>query len=81
MVAKQHGTKAGNAVKISIPFGEKELAKDVGMQDDSGKVHEVVEKLRGSKIIDLESGQIVVLSVENLDKFIQFLVMKQEFGF
>ncbi len=81
MMARQHGTKGTAGVKISVPFGETELAKEVGLQDDLSKVREVVEKLKASKIIDIQSGQIVVLSVENLEKFIQFLVMKQEFGF
>jgi hypothetical protein len=64
-----------------VPFGEVELAKEVGLQDELPKVKEVLEKLKGSKIIDIQGGQIVVMSLENLEKFIQFLVMKQEFGF
>ena len=82
LVCAQHGVKgAGGITTFDIPFGENELAKDVGLQDDPAKVHEVIEKLKVTKVIDIQAGKIVVLSIENLDKFIQFLAMKEEFGF
>jgi DNA-binding FadR family transcriptional regulator len=65
---------------MDFPFGEKELAKDVGLTEDVPKVREVLSKLQQAKVIDMSSGQIVVLSVENLEKFIQYLTMKEEFG-
>lgn len=79
--AQQHGVKGPTGVKFDIPFGPAELAKDVGLQDEVPKVNEVIAKLQASKIIDLQGGQIVVISVENLQKFIQYLAMKAEFGF
>lgn len=81
LLTHQHGVKGPGGIKFDIPFGEPELAKDVGLQDELGKVHEVMEKLKATKVIDIQGGQIVVLSVENLEKFIQFLAMKEEFGF
>ena len=45
------------------------------------KVRGVVEKLKTNKILDVQNGQISVISVENLEKFIQYLAMKEEFGF
>lgn len=81
LLCAQHGIKGPGGIKMDHQFGEAELAKDVGMQDEPAKVHEVVEKLQQSKIIDIQGGQIIVLSVENLEKFIQYLAMKAEFGF
>jgi len=81
LLTHQHGVKGPTGVSFDIPFGESELAKDVGLQDEQSKVHEVVEKLKATKVIDVQGGKIVVLSVENLEKFIQFLAMKEEFGF
>lgn len=81
LLCHQHGVKGPAGIKMDHQFGEAELAKDVGLQDEMAKVHEVVEKLKASKIIDIQGGQIIVLSVENLEKFIQYLAMKAEFGF
>jgi len=65
---------------MDFNFGENELAKDVGLTGDIPKVKEVLAKLQQAKIIEMQAGQIVVLSVENLEKFIQYLAMKEEFG-
>lgn len=77
----QHGTKTPVGIKIDHPFGANELARDVGLQDDAQKVQGVLQKLQQSKIIEIQGGQIVILSVESLEKFIQYLAMKEEFGF
>ncbi len=81
LLCHQHGVKGPGGIKMDHPFGEMELAKDVGLQDEMPKVRDVIEKLKASKIIDVQGGQIIVLSVENLEKFIQYLAMKAEFGF
>ena len=81
LACHQHGVKGPSGITFDMPFGEAEIAKDVGLQDETSKVHEVLEKLKTSKIIDVVGGKVVVLSVENLDKFIQYLAMKEEFGF
>jgi len=81
ILAHQHGVKGPGGIAFDIPFGEVELSKDVGLQEELPKVREVLEKLKMSKIIDMPAGKIVILSVENLEKFIQFLAMKEEFGF
>lgn len=80
VLCHQRGVKGPGGVKMDFPLGEKELAKDVGLTEDVGKVREVLVKLQNAKIIDVSTGQVVVLSVENLEKFIQYLAMKEEFG-
>jgi CRP-like cAMP-binding protein len=81
LLCHQRGVKGPAGIKFDMPFGEADLARDVGLQDELPKVHEVVEKLKTSKILDVQAGQIVVLSAENLEKFVQYLAMKEEFGF
>lgn len=81
LMSHQHGVKGPGGIKMDVPFTEAELAKDTGLGDEMPKVREVLEKLKGSKIIDIQGGQIIVLSTESLEKFIQFLQMKEEFGF
>ena len=81
LLCHQHGVKGPGGIKMDHPFGENELARDVGLQDEMPKVREVLEKLKASKSIEVQNGQIVVLSVESLEKFIQYLTMKEEFGF
>ena len=78
---QQHGVKGPAGIKFDIPFSEVELAKDVGLQDEVAKVREVLGQLQSKKIIDIQNGQVVVMSVENLQKFVQYLAMKAEFGF
>ncbi len=80
VLAHQRGVKGPGGIKLDFPFGEKELAKDVGLSDDVTKVREVLEKLRNNRIIEIQNGQILILSVENLEKFIHYLAMKEEFG-
>lgn len=80
VLCHQRGVKGPGGIKMDFPFGENELAKDAGLTEDMPKVREVIGKLQKAKIIDIQSGQIIVLSVENLEKFIQYLAMKEEFG-
>ncbi len=80
VLCHQRGVKGPQGIKMDFPFGEKELAKDVGLSEDLPKVREVLAKIQQAKIIDQSSGNIVVMSVENLEKFIQYLAMKEEFG-
>ena len=80
VLCHQRGVKGPGGIKMDFPFGESELAKDVGLTEDMVKVREVLAKLQQAKIIEMQAGQIVVLSIENLEKFIQYLAMKEEFG-
>jgi len=80
VLCHQRGVKGPQGIKMDLPFGEKELAKDVGLSEDIPKVREVLAKLQQAKVIDIQGGNIVVLSIENLEKFIQYLAMKEEFG-
>jgi len=57
-----------------------ELAKAVGMSNEKDKVVEILGRLEQVHITRLEGAQIVVTSLENLEKFIRYLEMKEQFG-
>ncbi len=57
-----------------------ELAKMVGMSNEGAKVREILDKFDRAKITHMEGDQIVIASLENLEKFIRYLEMKEEFG-
>ena len=58
----------------------KDLAKEVGLGSEVDKVQDVVAKLQQAKLIVLEGDKLIVASLENLEKFIAYLEMKEEFG-
>jgi CRP-like cAMP-binding protein len=79
-LAHKHGGKTGTDIHMDFDFSPDELAKMVGMPNEKAKVAEILDKLERAKITYMEKGQIVVASLENLEKFIRYLVMKEEFG-
>ncbi|MCD4814433.1 hypothetical protein K8S19_12185 [bacterium] len=50
------------------------------MTSDLSKVRDILAKLAKAKVIAFEGEQIVILSLENLEKFVKYLEMKEEFG-
>lgn len=57
-----------------------ELAKTVGMGNEPHKVSEILGKMEQVRITRMEGGQVVISSLENLEKFIRYLEMKEQFG-
>lgn len=57
-----------------------ELAKSVGMGNDVAKVADILEKMGQVHITRIVGGQVVVASLEHLEKFIRYLEMKEQFG-
>jgi CRP-like cAMP-binding protein len=79
-LAHKHGGKATDNIKMDFNFSVEELAKMVGMINEKDKVQEILDKLEKAHITRLEDGQIVIVNLENLEKFIRYLEMKEEFG-
>jgi hypothetical protein len=52
----------------------------VGMGNEPAKVAEILTKMEQVHITHLDGGQVVVSSLENLEKFIRYLEMKEQFG-
>jgi len=78
-LALKHGKSREN-VTLGTELTVEELAKMVGLANETDKVREIVDKLVRAKILALQDGAIVVSSVENLEKFIHYLEMKEELG-
>lgn len=79
-LAHKHGGKNTTDIKMDSNFTAQELAKMVGMPNEMPKVNEILDKLNQAKITRMEGNQIVVASLENLEKFIRYLEMKEQFG-
>ncbi len=80
LLAHKHGTKGAKGMEIGIKLGAVELADAAGLTSDLSKVRDILAKLAKAKVIAFEGEQIVILSLENLEKFVKYLEMKEEFG-
>jgi len=78
LVVHKHGQEGPGGITMDIPFTVQELSKMCGL--DLPKSQEIVDKLVKAKVVTLANGTIVVTSLENLEKFIKFLEMKEQFG-
>lgn len=78
-LAHKHGGKNTIDIKLDGVTVE-ELAKAVGMSGEPGKVTEVLGKMEQVHITRIEGNVVVVSSLENLEKFIGYLEMKEQFG-
>jgi CRP/FNR family cyclic AMP-dependent transcriptional regulator len=78
-LAHKHGGKNTTDIKLDGVSVE-ELAKAVGMSNEPAKVAEILTKMEQVHITHLEGGVVVVSSLENLEKFIRYLEMKEQFG-
>jgi CRP-like cAMP-binding protein len=78
-LALKHGKSKEN-INLGHEVTVDELAKMVGLSGEREKVAEIVDKLTRAKIISIQDGCIVVATLENLEKFIHYLEMKEELG-
>jgi CRP/FNR family cyclic AMP-dependent transcriptional regulator len=78
-LAHKHGGKAGGEIKVDGLTVE-ELAKMVGMNNELPKVVEILGKMEQVRITYMVDKQVVIASLENLEKFIRYLEMKEQFG-
>lgn len=80
LLAHKHGKKTPQGITMDFPLSAKELAESAGLVGEIDKVRDILDKLAKAKVISFEGEQIIVLSLENLEKFIKYLEMKEEFG-
>jgi CRP-like cAMP-binding protein len=80
LLSHKHGTKTPQGIKMDFPLTPVELANNAGMGGELPKVREILDKLEKAKVIRYEAGQIIINSMENLEKFIKYLEMKESFG-
>jgi CRP/FNR family transcriptional regulator, cyclic AMP receptor protein len=80
LLAHKNGRQTPKGLGMDFPLTYKELAEDAGMAGDVDKGKNILNKLAKAKGIGFEGEQIVILSLDNLEKFIKYLEMKEEFG-
>lgn len=79
LLAHKHGRQTEKGFQMDISLAPAELANMVGLSDDMNKVRDILGKLEKAKIVQVEGSQIQILSIDNLEKFIKYLEMKEEF--
>jgi len=80
LIAQKHGTQTENGMVMDFPLTINELASSSGLAGETDKVKDILIKLEKAKVIKFDGERIIILSLGNLDKFIQYLEMKEEFG-
>ncbi len=80
LIAQKHGTQTEQGIAMDYPLTATELASASGLAAEKEKVRDILNKLEKAKVIRFEGERIVIISMENLHKFIRYLEMKEEFG-
>ncbi len=78
LVVHKHGQEGPGGITMDINFTVQELSKMCGL--DFPKTQEIVDKLIKAKVVSLSGETIIVTGLDNLEKFIKFLEMKEQFG-
>jgi CRP-like cAMP-binding protein len=78
LIVHKHGHEGANGIEMDVNFTVSFLSKMCGLE--LGKTQEFVDKLVHAHVIRMSGDAIVVTSLENLEKFIKFLEMKELFG-
>jgi CRP-like cAMP-binding protein len=79
LLVHKHGRNTDKGFVMDISLTPAELAVMVGLAQDMNKVKDILGKLEKAKIIRMDGVQIIIISPENLEKFIKYLEMKEEF--
>jgi len=78
LLMSKYGAPGENGIAMELARTRKELVSMTGLPVE--KVDEVLRTLANARIINATSGQLIVSSADNLEKFMNYLEMKEEFG-
>ena len=78
LLLSKYGKSGDGGIVMEIARTRKELVSMTGLPVE--KVDEVLQTLVNAKIIIKTSDQLVVSNANNLEKFMNYLEMKEEFG-
>ena len=78
LVVHKHGEEGPAGIAMNIDFTVPFLSNMSGV--DLQKTQEIVNKMIAARVISMSGESIVVTSLDNLEKFIKFLEMKELFG-
>jgi len=78
LLMSKHGTPSEQGVVVDRKQTMDELVGMTGLPLE--KVEEVVDTLRRARIVALQNNVMVIKSAESLERFMNYLEMKEEFG-
>lgn len=78
LMVHKHGQEGPEGIVIDSNFTVPFLSKMCGL--DMFKTQEIVNKLIHARVVKMSGEMLVVTSIDNLEKFIKFLEMKELFG-
>jgi CRP-like cAMP-binding protein len=78
LVVHKHGQESADGIEMDINFTVSFLSKMCGL--DLAKTQEIIANLVRARVVRMSGDAIVVTSLDNLEKFIKFLEMKELFG-
>jgi CRP/FNR family cyclic AMP-dependent transcriptional regulator len=78
LMVHKHGQEGPEGIVIDSNFTVPFLSKMCGL--DLPKTQEIVDKLIHARVIKMSGEMLIVTSIDNLEKFIKFLEMKELFG-
>lgn len=77
-LAASHGVESPEGVRIDFNFTSDELASMAGLT--RAQTDEIINKLLKARILSIKDNQIIISSKDQLNKFLKFLEMKEQFG-
>jgi hypothetical protein len=78
LMVHKHGQEGPEGIVIDSNFTVPFLSKMCGL--DLPKTQEIVDKLIHARVVKMSGEMLIVTSIDNLEKFIKFLEMKELFG-
>jgi CRP-like cAMP-binding protein len=78
LLMSKYGAPGESGIVMELARSRKELVSMTGLPVE--KVDEVLQTLASARIINTVGEQLVVSSADNLEKFMNYLEMKEEFG-
>ncbi len=78
LLMSKYGAPGKSGIAMELARTRKELVSMTGLPVE--KVDEVLRTLTNARIINKDGEQLIVSSADNLEKFMNYLEMKEEFG-
>ena len=79
LLTQKHGEpQVGGGIKLEKAFAVKELVGMVGLPKP--KVEEILDTLVRARVIEIRDEVMIVYSMEHLERFMNYLEMKEQFG-
>lgn len=78
LLMSKHGSASEQGVMVDRKQTIDELVSMTGLPLE--KVEEVIDTLRRARIVEVQNNVLVIKSAESLERFMNYLEMKEEFG-